>query len=926
MSATYTLSIIVDGQDRASGPLGGIAGVLTNIGTIAGGILTADIFRNLGNGIMDFGSRAIDATAQMQAFEMGLQTLVTRELRTKDETLSMNDAFAQAGPLAANIAEKLKDIAITSPYQLGTVQDTFRLAMAFGFASDEAEKFTKGMLNMAAGVGASDEMLGRMAYNFAQIRLQGKVTAMDVRQLAMAGFDLNAALKDIGAQFGVTINDFQDFNNAVAAGKIKWEDFAGAFEQYANKNFGDAAKRMSTTLQGLKSTFADLFILTMPTLLGPAAESVTKFANKILEKIVQFSKDGTLTAWADGIKESVDEVIGKLEFLFNFFSTYDLADLLDPNKFKTVMANAFGVYINVDAIKKQLQTTFGGIFAGLGAGATGVFAGISAAGLAGPLVTAFKGVGANIASSGAFQGLGAIFATGMADDLAMSGASPLIVGLNRMFSAASPAIAGFGAKFMPLAGGAGKILTSLLPLAPVVGNLGLAFGVGALALTAFGVGMKAMSGDTKFFGDALAVVQNGVSKFGQFWTDQGPAIAEIGAKVWKGLSEAGNELAKTVVPWMLQQFGKFSQWFVENGPLITEFIGVLATFFTDKLLPAIVGFWDIVQPILTAILDGIGGLATAVMQMATGDWAGAWESLGGVANGLWEGIKGAWTGFVAWVTGWFGTDWATVSQAWADAWNMLPGVLTWVWESIKQSVLTWWTDFTTVWGENAALFGQIVVTGWETIKTAAQTKWDEIKLAISTKLTEIATTLTAKADEMKGKWQTGLDNLKTAAMTVWTDIKTNITNKITEIVTNITNSSNQLFKAGQNLFQGLLDGISSKVDEVISYLEDALADIVDLASQIFDINSPSRVFFVFGKQIMAGLANGIAAYAGDAAFATQTAGRDVIDALPTEAYGPPGASAMRATGQINIYIDGARDPEAVANAIYRKLEAQGVVA
>ena len=184
MSATYTLSIIVDGQDRASGPLGGIAGVLTNIGTIAGGILTADIFRNLGNGIMDFGSRAIDATAQMQAFEMGLQTLVTRELRTKDETLSMNEAFAQAGPLAANLAEKLKDIAIASPYELGTVQDTFRLAMAFGFASDEAEKFTKGMLNMAAGVGASDEMLGRMAYNFAQIRLQGKVTAMDVRQLA----------------------------------------------------------------------------------------------------------------------------------------------------------------------------------------------------------------------------------------------------------------------------------------------------------------------------------------------------------------------------------------------------------------------------------------------------------------------------------------------------------------------------------------------------------------------------------------------------------------------------------------------------------------------------------------------------------------------------------------------------------------------
>lgn len=342
MSA-YVLSIVVEGQDKASGPLSGIAGVLGKMGTIAGGILTADIFRGLGNGLANFGSQAFSATAQMQSFEMGLQTLVARELATASATTSLNEAFSKAGPLAKSIADNLKDIAIESPYLLSTVQDTFRMAMAFGFGADEAEKFSKAVLNMGAGVNASDEMLGRMAYNLAQIRLQGKVTAVDIRQLALAGLDLNAALKDIGAQFGVTVNNHEDFNRAIASGKIKWEDFAGAFEKYADKNFGGAAERMSHTLQGLQSTFSELFLITMPTVLGPAAEAARGFLEGVLMDFQAFTDSGVLEAWGASLGKSADWAVGKLEYLYNFFSSFGFDGLFHGATLKPMLENVFGV-------------------------------------------------------------------------------------------------------------------------------------------------------------------------------------------------------------------------------------------------------------------------------------------------------------------------------------------------------------------------------------------------------------------------------------------------------------------------------------------------------------------------------------------------------------------------------------------------------
>lgn len=274
--------------------LSGIGGSLRSIGTIAGGILTSQVFMAIANQIGNMSRAAFDAVSQFQSMQMMLTNLQARELIRSGDFEDMNAALRAAAPLAEATMNQLARIATLSPYQLENVSNTYKMAMAFGFSAKESTVFTDALLNMAAGVGANGEMLDRMAYNLAQVRMQGKVTAMDIRQLAMAGFDLVDVLKYVGKQMDVNIQTHEDFNRAIATGQITWEDFTKYFAEYADKNFGGASERMSRTLEGLKSTFKDVFMLTMPKILGPAADIITGYLNDILNKFMAFANSGAL--------------------------------------------------------------------------------------------------------------------------------------------------------------------------------------------------------------------------------------------------------------------------------------------------------------------------------------------------------------------------------------------------------------------------------------------------------------------------------------------------------------------------------------------------------------------------------------------------------------------------------------------------------
>jgi len=323
----HKITITVIGKDRASGAFRNVGGALSNMGQIAGGILGANLFMRIAGSLQGIVTKSVMATGAMQQMQVGMEGLIAREIMqadaarvAADETGLLNrqyenigDALPAAETAAAGLMDELARIAIFSPYQVETIQNTFRTAMAFGYSTDQAKDYTTALLNVAAGTGANNEMMGRMAYNLAQVRMQGRVTAVDIRQLSMAGFDLVGVLRYMGDELGVQIDNHEDFNKAIDKGLINWDQFTELFAKYADDNFGGASERMSRTLTGLSSTFADVFTLTMPQILGDSVEMFTEFANGILDAFLDVRESPLMDVVAQRVTDATSAIIDGLQ-------------------------------------------------------------------------------------------------------------------------------------------------------------------------------------------------------------------------------------------------------------------------------------------------------------------------------------------------------------------------------------------------------------------------------------------------------------------------------------------------------------------------------------------------------------------------------------------------------------------------------------
>jgi len=265
----------------------------------------------------------IAQTASNMAYlEDASDGVVTKFVETTQGARDISEVMPEAQKRAAELMDELARIAILSPYQVETIQNTFRTAMAFGYTTDQAKSYTEALLNVAAGTGANNEMMGRMAYNLAQVRMQGRVTSVDIRQLSMAGFDLVGVLRYMGDELGIQIDTHEDFNKALAEGAVNWDQFTELFAKYADENFGGASERMARTLTGLQSTFADVFTLTMPQIMGGAVERFTEFANGILDSFLSIRESPLMDSLAEAVTGVVDRAITAIEPFVKVFQIF----------------------------------------------------------------------------------------------------------------------------------------------------------------------------------------------------------------------------------------------------------------------------------------------------------------------------------------------------------------------------------------------------------------------------------------------------------------------------------------------------------------------------------------------------------------------------------------------------------------------------
>ncbi len=871
-----------------------------------------------------------DTSGAIGALERKQGSLATVTEKVRVGTMALGDAMPQAEVKAKKLMDELARIAILSPYQLEMINSTFKQAMAFGYTSGEAVKFTKAMLNVAAGVGATNDMLGRMSYNFAQIRMVGKVTALDIRQLAMAGFDLVSVLQYAGEKYKVAIRDHEDFNAAIASGKITWEQFTEAFAEYADKNFGGAAERMSRTLNGLQSTFKDLFALTMPAVVGPALEAVTGRLSKMLDLFLGIRESGVLESFGQKLGAAAERALAPLDRLLGYIEG------IKKSSGSMVGLGALQAGVKPDVVGGALTAAFGPGVAGplqalrdAGDMLAGAFNAVKTAveGAGRALKPALDFITANLSNFIKFKdvvaALGIILAVAVVPALVtaagtlLSFAAPIAAviaavallrtawernwgGIQEKVGAAKDAIALFVGvvtrDFRALtdpqfqqnidaifgAGATGKIVDFGQRVSAAVnavktgwGELTTAFQTGGLPA----VGQKL----GEWWGQLQAYLATNVPLWGEqlraqiaalwgrlvtWWdTDGAPLAGQVGQKLagwWSGVvtwvqtnAPLWGEQLQTI---MAGVWAKLTTFDTGNATGQTGFGAFVAQAqgFIASLQPIMQQIGEFFAPTIERIKEAFGGLG-AQFETLKPQLAALWESFRPIAELLGKALAGA----LAILVKLLGELVASLAA------HLLPAV------GGAAQALTGFFDIIQNKGSLVEGLGKIIGGLLTILGNFVGVVWD----ALVNTINDIFDTSIPTWEEFKSEVERIVENLVTGVKTKVENIKTAIVTKWEEILDYIRALPEKVLKHGEEIIDGLFQGITNAWGRMIEKFKNLVALLPDVVKKILGIASPSKVFAAIGEQSMAGLALGFEAGAGAATGALLASLEEVINAL-----------------------------------------------
>ena len=263
---------------------------------VKGNLLT-DALKRVASTIIGTGRQALGAVAQYERLSLSMESLLAREIRTADATLSMEEALEQAGPRAEELLRWIQQLAIESPFDMTGVAMAFKTAQAYNFTAAEAQRLTQVTIDFTAATGAQSYVMNQISLALGQIKARGKLAGQEILQLTNAGINANKMLQDMGYDL-----------NDVSKGLVTADEFLAGFVETMERDFGGAAARQTETISGLLNSLGDIKEIGLRELFGPIFQEALPYLAAFTDKLQELMP----------IVATVGEYTGKLVgFLFD---------------------------------------------------------------------------------------------------------------------------------------------------------------------------------------------------------------------------------------------------------------------------------------------------------------------------------------------------------------------------------------------------------------------------------------------------------------------------------------------------------------------------------------------------------------------------------------------------------------------------------
>lgn len=337
------------------------------------------------------------------------------------------------------------------------------------------------------------------------------------------------------------------------------------------------------------------------------------------------------------------------------------------------------------------------------------------------------------------------------------------------------------------------------------------------------------------------------------------------ADLWKGIKSTVSSIVDSIKDAIMSRFGVL-------------IYGIRNAFIHMKLFLSTL--WENLGKIAGQMFEILKNIILAPVLFVTSMISGGWEEAKNNMIAVWNNILEAGTNIWSSIQAIFDSFLLNTKMAFLNVWTGIKAALAYVWTTISETAVNVFNGIVAYFVETWQNIKQTATDSWESTKTAVAETWQNMKqgaidlwnsvkqyfadLWQSTKENAINTWKSIKQG-VADAWENTKDavvntakNIVKGAAQAWEDLKTGVSNAV-ESVKNTFDKIRQidLLQIGKDIINGLINGITSKIEDVKNAVKDIAGSITGKIKDILNIHSPSRVMAQLGVFTSQGLAEGM---------------------------------------------------------------------
>ena len=335
------------------------------------------------------------------------------------------------------------------------------------------------------------------------------------------------------------------------------------------------------------------------------------------------------------------------------------------------------------------------------------------------------------------------------------------------------------------------------------------------------------------------------------------------------LKAAWDGLCNLLAPIFEGVFQNISNIFSEFTGVLLGLLDVLIGLFTgdweqcwDGIKGIFTSIWDFIVNTFRNIMNTLKGIADVVLGWFGTSWNEVWTSIKTFFVDTWNSIASFFTGIVTGIRDFFVNTWTSISNTFTAIVTAIQTVATTVFTAIRDFFTT---IFTAIYNFFSTIFNAIynvVSTVFQAIHNVITTVWNAVSGFISSVLSAIWNVVSSIWNSISGTISSVMNAIFSVVSSIWNQISSAVSNVLNAIRSVVSNIWNSIKSTISNVMQSISSTVSSIWDNIRSAVSDKISGIKSTIQNGFDaavgyIKGLASDAWNWGQDIIQGIIDGI---------------------------------------------------------------------